>query len=167
MSVSTVTNGRPGNTLRETLVQRPVEMRHEGNHHVRLGFPPMRFEHAHRCAMPQSNHELQHLHQLSAAQRPAAAQHPVVEVLDPYAGVFLEDIQRVEQFLQIDQANFPRTFLRLNGHLQGRGCRAMAAAGVEETKLDPSACGRCILAFAMPQICYGIVKMTVTVSNTS
>src|ERR1700678_2794927 len=47
-----------------------------------------------------------------------------------------EDIQLIEQFLNVEQANVPRTFLRLNGHLQRSGCRAMSAAGVEKAKRD-------------------------------
>jgi hypothetical protein len=38
--------------------------------------------------------------------------------------------------LYVEEANSPRTLLRLDGHLQGRGCRAVPAAGVEKAKLD-------------------------------
>ena len=65
-----------------------------------------------------------------------ALQHRVVDVLDADAGVFSDDVERIEQFLQIREANFPRTPLRPNGHLQGCGGRPMAAAGVEETELN-------------------------------
>ena len=53
------------------------------------------------------------------------------------SGVFPDDVERIEQFLQVREANFPRTPLRLNGHLQGCSGRAMAAAGIEETELNP------------------------------
>ena len=124
----------------KTFAQRAIEVRHEGNHHVRLRFFPVRFEHPHRRPMIEPNHDLQHSHQLRAAERPARSQHPVVKILDADARVFLEDIECVEQFLQVGQANFPRPLLPADGHIKCRGCSAMAAACVEKTELDSSAC---------------------------
>ena len=106
MSVRMVTKGRPGKT-RKSSRQRAVEMRDEGDHHVRLRFLPMRFQQAHRRPMIQANHSLQHPHELRAAQCPAGAEHPVVGVLNPNPGVFLQDVELVEQFLKIGEFHFP------------------------------------------------------------
>src|SRR3984957_10931062 len=116
----------------------------------------MPLQHAHHSPMPRPNHELQHLHQVNAAQSPAAAQHPVVVVLDAYPRVSLEDIQLLQQLLNVEELNVPRTFLRLNGHLQGRGCRAVPAAGVEKAKLD--SCMRAESRIRNAEVCYGTVK---------
>ena len=132
-----MTNGRPGKRPLKAFLQCAIEMRHEGNHHVRLRLLPVRLEQPHRRPVIHANDRLQHAHDLRAAQRPAALQHRVVNVLDADAGVFPDNVERIEQFLQVREANFPRTPLRLNGHLQGCGGRAMAAPGVEETELNP------------------------------
>ena len=85
------------------------------------------------------------------------AQHQVVEVLDAYAGVFPEDVDRVEQFLKVRKLNFPRALLRPDGHFQRRGGRPVTAAGVKKPELDSlHALG--ILAFAGPSNCYRHVK---------
>ena len=122
--------------IRETFIYRPVEVRNERHNHVRSSFPPMPLQNAHRSGMPRPNRKLQHFHQVNAAQSPSAAQHPVVVVLDAYPRVSLQDIQLIEQLLNVEEANIPRTPLRRDGHLQGGGCRTVPAAGVEKAELD-------------------------------
>jgi hypothetical protein len=83
------------------------------------------------------HHKLQNLKELRAAKGPAVAQHGVVEILDPDACEFLEDIEGIEDFLEVGQLDSPRMLLGLDGHLKrGRG-RSMSAARVKEAKLKP------------------------------
>src|SRR5271156_894689 len=83
-----------------------------------------------------TNGELQDLHQLDAAQGPAAAKHPVVIILDAYPRVFLKDIEFFHQFLNVDEFDLPGKVLGLDRHIQGGSCGAVTAASVEKAKLD-------------------------------
>ena len=103
------------------------------------------------------DHRLQHAHELGAAERPAGAQHLVVEVLDADVGVFLEDIELVEEFLKVGEPDFPGLPPRLDSHFERRGGRAMAPSGVEENKLD-SFHAQGILALQGPKNATGVLK---------
>src|ERR1700728_294549 len=87
--------------LAEALADGAIEMWHEGHDHVRLRLFPMRFHEANRRAVIHPNRKLKHAQELRASKRPASAQHRVVNVLDSDVCVFLSDVERVEQFLQV------------------------------------------------------------------
>src|ERR1700734_2222055 len=95
----------PGTSTIEAFAKCPVKMRHERHNHPRLRFLPMALEQADSGAMITSDYELQHLHELRAAQSPAGPQHGVIEVLNSNARMFLQDIQFVEKLLEICEAN--------------------------------------------------------------
>ena len=86
--------------------------------------------------MVEPDGELQHAHDLRAAQRPAAPEHQVVNVLHAHAGERTNEVQRVQMFLQIEEMNVPGAILGINDGLQCRGGAAMAAAGVKIDELD-------------------------------
>src|SRR5579863_1859766 len=109
----------------------------------------MRFEHPDGSPVINANSQLQYSHELRAAERPAVAQHQVIGVLYPDAGVFPQNVNRVEQFLQVCKLNFPRTLLRLNCHFERRGGGPVAAPCIEKSKLD-SLHAWAILAFTGP-----------------
>ena len=139
-------------------------MRHERNHHVRLRFFPVRFEHANRGPVINADRELQYSQELRAAKSPAVAQHQVVGVLNPDAGVLPQDVNRVEQFLKVCKLNFPRTLLRPDRHFQRRCSRPVAAPGVKKSELDSLHAPR-ILAFAGPWIATVVLKQTICVER--
>ncbi len=74
--------------------------------------------------------------QLGRSQRPAFLQQEIVDVLHVDAGVFAENIERLEDVLQVDQPDFPRPLLLLDNSLERVGCRAMAASRVEIYEIE-------------------------------
>src|SRR5579862_2141486 len=126
-----------GKDVAEAFVHEAVEVRDEGNQHIGLRLAPVFFQQPHATAVIEFHHKLQNLKELRAAERPAIAQHRVVEILDPDACEFLEDIQGIEDFLEVGQLYLPGALLAFDGHLErGRG-RSMSAARVKEAKLKP------------------------------
>ncbi len=93
--------GTLGICASKALAHCTIKVRHEGNHHVGLSFLPVLFEKLYGRAMVSPDYRLQDAHELRAAEGPACAQHLVVEVLNPYIKVFLEDIQLIEEFLEV------------------------------------------------------------------
>ena len=102
--------------------------------------------------MVRPHDQLQDAHQLRAAQRPAIAQHLVVHVLNANSGQLAEDIQRIENFLKVDQGHFQRQALPLDLHLQSGGGVAVAASGVKENKMDAASSVAAGRAFRLPSI---------------
>ena len=58
--------------------------------------------------MVQPNHSVHELQPLRRAQRPALRQHFVVDIFQAHAGDFAKDVQRIQDFLKINQADLPR-----------------------------------------------------------
>ena len=113
---------------------------------------PEFFEHFHRRAVIHAHHQLQHAHQLRAAQRPAIAQHLVVHVLNANSGELAKDVQGVKYFLKVDERHFQRQALPLDLDLQSGGGVAMASAGVKENKMDAASSVLLRRAFRLPSI---------------
>lgn len=63
---------------------------------------------------------------------PALAQQQVIAVLESNLCELLQGINCVQQLLQVQQLNLPRNALLLNDSLDGVGCIAMPASGIEE-----------------------------------
>jgi len=103
--------------------------------------------------MVEPDHAMHELQTLRRAQGPALRQHLVIDVFQAQAGDLAEDVQRIEDFLQIDQADLPslargRPVLRIDHRFQRHGRGAMASAGVEIDKINflhycfiPVSCG--------------------------
>ena len=96
--------------------------------------------------------QLQDAHELRAAERPAIAKHLVVHVLNSNSGELPENIQRIENFLKVDERDFERQALALDLNLQCGGCVAMPAAGIKEDKRDASLTRLAGRAFRLPSI---------------
>ena len=64
------------------------------------------------------------------------AQHPVVKILDANSRVFAKNVSGIENLLQVRETHVPRALLARDGQLQRSGSGAVAAAGIEESKLD-------------------------------
>jgi len=74
--------------------------------------------------------------ELPRPERPALLEHEVVDVFQPHAGDFAEDVERIEQLLQVHHADLERTLLPLHHLAQGVGRRAMSATSVEEDEVE-------------------------------
>jgi hypothetical protein len=74
--------------------------------------------------------------ELRGAEGPSFFQQEVVNVFQADGSELSEDIQRIQKFLEIDKADFPRPFLALDDCFECVGSGAMAAASVEEDKVD-------------------------------
>ena len=148
----------------KAFVERAIEVRDKRNQHVRIGRPPVRFEHPDRGPVIEEDCELQHLHQLRATESPAGAQHGIVEVLYAYTRIFLEYVERIEQFLQVRKLDSPGAFLRPDGHFEGCGSGPVATASVEEAEFDASHSPG-ILALEGPQIATGVLKRLILCRN--
>src|SRR5271170_517965 len=105
----------------KTFAHRAIEMRHKRNEHVWFGFSPMRFEQSNRRAVIHANRELQHPQKLRTSERPALAQHGVIDILNADPGVFFDDIEGIHQLLQIGETDFPGTPLGFDNHLESGG----------------------------------------------
>src|SRR5882724_12788802 len=91
--------------------------------------------------MVQPDHTMHEPETLRRTEGPALYQHLVIDVLQSQAGDFAEDIQRIEDFLQIDQADLPRftprrPVLRIDYRFQRHSRGAMASTGVEIDKIN-------------------------------
>ena len=76
----------------------------------------------------------QHRH-LRRSQRPAFLQHDVVDILHPDAGVFAENIQRIQDLLQVNQPDFPGPPLLLDHGFQRVRGGSVPASGIKEHKV--------------------------------
>ena len=86
--------------------------------------------------MQQSNHTVHEHQPLRRAESPAFGQHQVVDVFQTDAGHLPKDVERVEDFLQIDQTHGPRSVLVFDDRFE-RGCGGpMPSAGVEIDEIN-------------------------------
>ena len=122
------------------LKQRPIEIRHERNHHIRLRparvLSPVTIKPLHLLRMKQPDDAMHRRQQLFRAQRPPAPQHQVVNILQPKAGDLAEDVNVVEELLQIHHPHVPGALLAANYFAQSIGRAAMSPAGIEEHELN-------------------------------
>ena len=87
------------------------------------------------AAMVQANQPMHEYGQLRRAECPAFFQQQIVDVLQANAGVLTKNVEGVENFLQIDEPDFPGPLLLLDHRLERGGRRPMPAARVEEYKI--------------------------------
>ena len=73
---------------------------------------------------------------LSGAESPSLGQHLVVNIFQAQACYLSKDIQRVKDFLNIHQPDFPGAPLIADQRPQRGSGGAMASAGVEVQKVD-------------------------------
>jgi len=121
----------------QTLPHGPIQIRHHRDHNIEALFAPEFFKKADGGPVIQPDDTVHTTHELGGPERPAFAQHQVVEILQPHARDLAENVERIEQFLQIDETHLPRPLLRLDDLPQSVGCRAMAAACVKKNQADP------------------------------
>ena len=79
------------------------------------------------------------MHELQALRRtngPSPGQHRVVDVFQPKTGDLAKNIQRIEYFLKVHQADLPGTGLFRDNRAKSRGGRTVASAGVEVHEID-------------------------------
>ena len=127
---------RTGQRALQAFTQRAVEIGDQRHHHVRPAFPPELFEHPHLRPVKHADQQVHAGRELPGPERPALLQHEVVNVLEPQAGDFAEDVERIQQLLQIHHADLEGALLPLHHLAQGVGRRAMSAAGVEKDEVE-------------------------------
>ena len=74
--------------------------------------------------------------ELGRPKRPAFFETEVINVFQPDRSEFAKNVERIEQFLEIDETNFPRPLLVFNDCFERVGGGAMATARVEVNKVD-------------------------------
>ncbi len=86
--------------------------------------------------MHPANQELDRAQHRSGSDSQSVFEHPVVQILDPYAREAMEDVDRFQDLAQIDHPNLPAALLLLGQRFK-RGCGgAMASACIEEDQID-------------------------------
>ena len=73
--------------------------------------------------------------QIFRAQRPSFREHAVVDVLKTDSRNLPENIQSIQFFLKVEQANVPRPSLLFDDVLQGGRCASMASSRVKKDKV--------------------------------
>jgi hypothetical protein len=94
-------------------------------------FSPEPFEQADGLRVEEADHPVHADHELRRTKRPTFLQQQVVNILQAQTGHLAEDVHGVQNFLQVDHADFKRLLLLLHHLAQGIGCRPVAAACVE------------------------------------
>jgi hypothetical protein len=121
----------------EAFAERSVKIRHQRDHQVRPALTPQLLQHPHLLAVKQANHQVHAGSELRRTEGPAFLEHQIVKVLHAQAGELAENVDRIQEFLQIDQPDIEEAALSFDDALQRIGGRAMAAAGVEEDEIEP------------------------------
>lgn len=116
--------------------ERAVEVRDDGNDEAGIAIGPKFREQPHLFRVVEADQDVHCRGELRRAESPALFERRIVNVLQPQAGNFAEDIQRVEEFLQVHHADLPRTPLARNDFAQRIGRAAVAAAGIEEDEIE-------------------------------
>src|SRR5262249_54075735 len=88
------------------------------------------------AGMKKTDHQMHAGGELGRTQRPALFEHDIVNILKAQARELAKNIEVVQYFLQVDQADFPGPVLLLDDTAQGIGCRAMTASSVEINKIE-------------------------------
>ena len=103
--------------LPERVVQSAVEVRNQRYHQVRGGFPPELRDQSHVGLVIRADDAVQDLQHGEGADREPLLQHLVVQIFSPDARQITEEIQRLQHFLQVDQADLPRPLLLFDHRL--------------------------------------------------
>src|SRR5215470_1544048 len=74
--------------------------------------------------------------ELWCAERPALGEQEVIDILKPDSGPLTENIDFVEDFLKVDEADGPGIAALLDHGFEGRCRGAMAAPGVKKQKIQ-------------------------------
>ncbi|MGA3106015.1 MAG: hypothetical protein ABSD53_16160 [Terriglobales bacterium] len=82
--------------------------------------------------MVEANRRFQDGEQLDGETGPALAEDHVVRVLNAQAGGAANQVERVEEFLDVEEGDVPGIFLRGESGFEGGGGAEMSAAGVVE-----------------------------------
>src|ERR1019366_5713741 len=106
-------------------------MRNQRHHHVGRGPLPESFKHSHRRSVIHAHDQLQNAHKLGAAERPAISEHLVVHFLNSNSGELPKNVQRIENFLKVNERDFEWQTLALDLNLQSSSCVAMPAASIK------------------------------------
>ncbi len=120
----------------QAVAQRAIEVGDQRNHQVTLALLPEFLEQPHLAAVIEAYQAVHQHGGLRRTEGPAFLQHHVVDVLHPDASVLAENIEGVENFLEIYQADFPLPSLLLDDGLQGVGSRPVPAASVKEDEVQ-------------------------------
>ncbi len=115
-----------------------VEVGDDGDDEVGPGGSPVVLENADGRVVVQADNPVNDFEYLCSAEGPAFGEHAVVEILQPYSGDFTENIERIEQFLKVDQAHLPGTILIAANGAERIRCGAMPAPSI---KIDEIDCG--------------------------
>ena len=78
------------------------------------------------------NRRLEDGQELDGEARPALAENQVVGVLNADAGGAANKVEGIEEFLDVEESDFPRVFLSRERRLESIGGALMSAAGVVE-----------------------------------
>ena len=94
-------------------------------------FAPVLLEPPDDAAVIDADRAVEHRQHLRCSKCPAFLQHQVVNVLHPDAREFLDEVETVEEFLEMQEGNFPGTALFADRAGKSVGRASMAAAGVK------------------------------------
>ena len=119
----------------QTVAQRPIEIRNQRNHQIAFALLPKFREQSHLAAVVHADEAVHKYRHLGRTEGPAFLQHDVVDILHPDACVFAKNVERIEDFLEIYQADFPGPPLLFNDCFQCVGGGAMPAPRVEEDEV--------------------------------
>src|ERR1700730_701334 len=108
-------------------------------HHVGRVFLPILAEHLYRWPVIQADDGLQQGKQLRSEASPAFAQNQVVTILNANAGDFPQQVELVELFLKVEEADFPA--LGFEYAFQRFGSAAMTASRIKEDDCESAAHG--------------------------
>ena len=104
----------------KALSQFPVEVRNHRQHHVGWMFRPVLPQRLDDRPVIEMDRSLQNAEKLRSKARPAAAQDLVVDILDSYTRRAANQVERIEQFLDIEELDLPGMILR--GLMARSGC---------------------------------------------
>src|SRR5215472_24249 len=113
-----------------------VEVWHQRYDHVGLCLVPMLLEQSYARLMVHAVQRVNHFQALTGAECPPFRQHFVIDILQSDARGLTENVQRVKQFLKMNQADLPRPALPLDHRFERRRRRAMASTGIEVNEIN-------------------------------
>jgi len=109
-----------------------VEMGDHGKRQVRRVLRPMISQQRHDRGVADTDRSFEQDQELRRETGPAFAEDCIVGVLYAQAGGAANQVQRIEQFLNVEELDAPWMLLRGESELEGFGCAAMSSARVVE-----------------------------------
>ncbi len=122
--------GRPSAIVANAFGDLSIEVRNHRQHEIRRMLRPVITQSFHNGAMVEADGRLQNDQKLGGEACPSAPQDLVVSVLNTYTGGSFNQVERIEQLLNVEQADFPGMLLPGERFLESVGGALMTSAGV-------------------------------------